>query len=109
MILEDGELIIKRKAKQIKRLDKKGLSLSLDRTSLSHLMIALSMSFSKADGVDELSRRLLKTATIHLFRETFRKQILRKYQKSFQTFRREVGSKIHFEDLLNLGIHREIR
>jgi hypothetical protein len=107
--LEDGEVTIKRKARQIKRLDKKALSLSLDRFSLLDLLNTYGVQYPNYIGIDELARRLQKLGTIQSLRGQFRKQIFRKYQDSFQTFQREVGLSIHLEDLLNLGIQRELR
>ncbi|MBW3225445.1 sce7726 family protein [Marinobacter adhaerens] len=107
--LEDGEVAIKRKARQIKRLDKKALSLSLDRFSLLDLLNTYGVQYPNYIGIDELARRLRKLGTIQSLRGQFRKQIFRKYQDSFQTFQREVGLSIHLEDLLNLGIQRELR
>lgn len=109
IVLEDGNLVVKRKAKQVKRLDKKALSLSLDRFGLVYLLSTLNINQSRAEGVDELSKKLTHNATIQALKNEFKSQILRKYQKSYKTFKREAGVSIHLEDLLNLGIHRELR
>ncbi|SFR39388.1 hypothetical protein SAMN04488073_0366 [Marinobacter gudaonensis] len=109
LVLEEGALKIKRKAKQIKRLDKRAISLSLDRSTLSALLGEIEISHHRSNGFDLLAKRLSDKANISMLRIGFRSQILRKYEEGYITFMRETGQTIHYEDLLNLGPHRMIR
>lgn len=109
MVLEGGQLKVIRKSKKIKRLDKRALTLSLDRASLIEVLTKLNIDHRRIDGVDYLAGKAMVRANTAILRQKFKAQILFKYLPGYETFLRESGKSIHYEDLLNLGLQREIR
>ncbi len=106
LIADNGRLEKKRSAKRRIRLDKKTVAASIDKHRISDLLGGKTASYSSSS---KYYLSIERDLTIEQLRLTFLNQLIEKYSSNFQTFKSEIGSILHAEDLLTLGIERNIR
>lgn len=104
-IKTNKELVRKRKAAKRLRLDKRSLVASIDR---SRLLYVLGVKASDLRNDRHFYDLASEKVSISYLRELFIEQLVSKYGKGFSIFKSEIGSVVHTEDLLHLGLERQL-